>query len=89
MQQIMAITISIIQGKSLSKIVSSSTVRTMISEYLKVTLSAPIDRKVNKLTEIITAQCKMLNHLNADMKILKANTQKLLAHNIWRKERRF
>ena len=82
-------TISIIQGNPLSKIVSSITVKTMISEYLEVTLSAPIDIKVDKLIEIITSQCKMLNHLKADMKTLKANTQKLVAHNVRRKKRRF
>ena len=58
-------TISFIQGKPLSKIVGSIAVRTIISEYLKITLSAPIDRKLDKLTKIITAQCKILNHLKA------------------------
>ena len=61
----------------------------MISKYLKVILSAPINRKVDKLTEIITTQCKMLNHLKEDMKTLKVNTQKLLAHNTQKNERRF
>ena len=58
----------------------------MISRYLKQTLNAPIDIKVDRLLEIITAQCKMLNNLKADMKIVKANTQKLLAHYTQRKE---
>ena len=88
MYEMIAKTISFIQGKPLSRIVGSITVRTMISEYLENTLSAPIGRKVDKLTEIITTRCKMLNHLKANMNTLKANSQRLLEHNIWRKERR-
>ena len=48
-------TINILQCKPLSNIMGSITVRTMFSEYLEVTLSAPIDRQVDKLSEIITA----------------------------------
>ena len=59
----------------------------MPPQYLKYTLSTPIDRKADKLLKIIIAQCKMLKNLKADMKIVKANAQKLLAHHIRRKER--
>ena len=84
-----AATVSIIQDELLSKIVDSITTKTMFSQYLKHTLSAPIDKKVDNLLGIITTQCKMLNNLKADMNILKANAQKLLAHHIRRKERKF
>ena len=82
-------TVSVIQDESLLKIVDSITTKTLLSQYLKYTLSAPIDRKVDNLLVIITTQCKMLNNLKADMKIVKANTQKLLAqHNQGEVERR-
>ena len=48
---------------------------------MKNKLSEPIDIKVDKLLDIITTQCKMLNSLKADMQIMKANIQQLLGHN--------
>ena len=71
-------TIKFIHDKPLSKIVSSIVVKTMILEHLELTLNEPIDKKVDKLTEIITALCKMLNHLKEDIKPLKTNTHRLL-----------
>ena len=53
----------------------------MSSYHFELSLSGPIDRKVEKLTEIIAAQCKMLNQLKEDMKALKRSSQQLLAEN--------
>ena len=74
MQNMVAATISVIQDEPVSNIVDSITTKTMLSWHLKQTLSAPIDTKVDTLLGIITTQCKMLNSLKADMKLMKANT---------------
>ena len=86
MQDMVATTVSIIHGEPLSKIVDSIIVNTICSWYLKNIVSEPIDIKVDRLLDIITTQCKMLNNLKADMKIVKANSRKLLAHHTGRKE---
>ena len=73
--------ITVIRGEPLTKLVNSAVVKVISSNHFQLSLSGPIDRKVEKLTKIIVAQCKMLNQLKEDMKALKRSTQQLLAKN--------
>ena len=54
MQNMVAATVSVIQGEPLSKIVDSITTKIILSRFLKQTLSASINRKDDNLLGIIT-----------------------------------
>ena len=55
MQKMIDAAASIIRGDPLTKLVNSTIVRVISSDHFELSLSGPIERKVEKLTEIVAA----------------------------------
>ena len=89
MQKMVDAVVTIIRGEPLTKVVNSAVEKVISLNYFQLSLSEPIERKVEKLTEIAVAQSKLISQLQEDMKALKSNTKQLLENNIEKEERRF
>ena len=73
----------------MTKLVNSAIVKVISSDHFQLSFSGPIESKVEKLTQIVIAQCLPLNQLKEDIKVLKDSTQQLLVENKKKEERRF
>ena len=63
MQKITDAIVTVIKGEPLTKLVNSAVVKVISSDHFQLSLSGPIERKVEKLIKIVVAQCKLLNEL--------------------------
>ena len=86
MQKMMDATVTVIRGEPLNKLVNLAIVKVISSNHFHLSLSGPIERKVEKLIKIVVAQCKLINQLQKDIKTLKENIQQLLADDEQRKD---
>ena len=68
------VAVTVIRGEPLTKLVNKAIEQVISSTQLRLSLSGPIERKVEKLTKIAVAQSKLISQLQEDMKTLKVDT---------------
>ena len=71
MEKVADTVVDIIKGEPLTKLVNKAVDQVLSSHHFQLSLSGPIERKVEKLTEIAVAQSKLISQLQEDMKTLK------------------